>query len=100
MNVGGELRSLVYGRPVAVHVDPIEKKPFYHFLPGSQAFSLGTSGCPLHCKFCQNWEISQARPEDFDAERVNADQVVAAAYRRRSPLRCSRAAREALHRSA
>src|SRR5208283_2600040 len=43
-NVGGELRSLVYGRPIAIHVDPIEKKPFYHYLPGSEAFSLATSG--------------------------------------------------------
>ena len=54
MNVNGELRSLVYGRPVTIHIDPIEKKPFYHFLPGSEAFSFATSGCPLHCKFCQN----------------------------------------------
>ena len=46
-NVGGELRSLVYGRPVSVHIDPVEKKPFYHFLPGSAAFSLATAGCPL-----------------------------------------------------
>lgn len=67
-NVRGELRSLVYGRPVALHVDPIEKKPFYHFFPGSQAFSLGTAGCPLSCRFCQNWEISQASPEDLPVD--------------------------------
>lgn len=65
MNVNGELRTLVYGRPISEHVDPIEKKPFYHFLPGSQAYSLATSGCPLRCKFCQNWQIAQARPEDY-----------------------------------
>ncbi|MGZ6226217.1 MAG: AmmeMemoRadiSam system radical SAM enzyme [Syntrophales bacterium] len=65
MNVGGGLRSLVYGRPVSIHVDPIEKKPFYHFLPGAEAYSLATAGCPLQCKCCQNWEISQARPEDY-----------------------------------
>ncbi len=65
MNVNGELKSLVYGRPITVHIDPIEKKPFYHFLPGASAFSLATSGCPLRCKFCQNWEISQASPEDY-----------------------------------
>ena len=65
MNVNGELKSLVYGRPMTVHIDPIEKKPFYHFLPGASAFSLATSGCPLRCKFCQNWEISQASPEDY-----------------------------------
>ncbi len=65
INQDGVLKSLVYGRPAAIHVDPIEKKPFYHFLPGSNAFSLGTAGCPLSCRFCQNWEISQARPEDI-----------------------------------
>jgi pyruvate formate lyase activating enzyme len=64
MNVGGELRSLVYGRPITTAVDPIEKKPFYHFLPGSLAFSMATAGCPLRCRFCQNWQISQASPED------------------------------------
>jgi pyruvate formate lyase activating enzyme len=63
-NLGGELRTLVYGRPLGVHVDPIEKKPFYHFLPGRQALSFGTAGCPLHCQFCQNWQLSQSRPED------------------------------------
>jgi len=63
-NAGGELRSLVYGRPLAVHRDPIEKKPFFHFLPGAEAYSIGTAGCPLRCRFCQNWQLSQARPED------------------------------------
>ncbi|HPA14252.1 MAG TPA: AmmeMemoRadiSam system radical SAM enzyme [Desulfobacterales bacterium] len=65
INDKGTLRSLVYGRPVAMHIDPIEKKPFYHFLPGTAALSIGTAGCPLQCRFCQNWELSQARPEDF-----------------------------------
>jgi len=70
INVKGELKSLVYGRPMTYHIDPIEKKPFYHFLPGSLAFSLATSGCPLSCKFCQNWEISQASPEDYSTDFV------------------------------
>jgi pyruvate formate lyase activating enzyme len=86
MNVNGELRSLVYGRPVTVHVDPIEKKPFYHFLPGSDAFSFATAGCPLRCKFCQNWEISQSRPEDFDVPFVPPAEMVAAASSKRSPI--------------
>ncbi len=76
INVGGTLKTLVYGRPVTVHVDPIEKKPFYHFLPGSEAFSLATAGCPLACKFCQNWEISQARPEDFPGKFIPPEQLV------------------------
>ena len=86
MNVNGELRSLVYGRPITIHVDPIEKKPFYHFLPGSDAFSFATSGCPLRCKFCQNWEISQSRPEDFDAPFVQPAEMVGAASAKRSPI--------------
>ncbi len=86
MNVGGTLRSLVYGRPVAVHLDPIEKKPLYHFLPGSSAFSLATSGCPLSCKFCQNWEISQARPEDFKGKFVPPKSIVQAASGRNAPV--------------
>ncbi len=76
MNVKGRLRSLVYGRPIAIHVDPIEKKPFYHFLPGNQAYSLATAGCPLSCQFCQNWEISQAKPEDYDVKFVPPDNIV------------------------
>ncbi len=82
MNVDGELRSLVYGRPVAVHLDPIEKKPFYHFLPGSTAYSIGTTGCPLSCRFCQNWQLSQANPEDFDVPWTSAAAVVAGAEAR------------------
>ncbi len=86
MNVNGELRSLVYGHPVAVHVDPIEKKPFYHFLPGSEAFSFATSGCPLRCKFCQNWEISQSRPEDFNTAFIAPAKIVGSASEQRSPV--------------
>ncbi len=86
MNVDGQLRSLVYGRPVSVHTDPIEKKPFYHFLPGSAAFSLGTAGCPLHCKFCQNWEISQASPEDFPPDFVPPERIARAAAERKAPV--------------
>jgi pyruvate formate lyase activating enzyme len=62
-NIDGEYYSLVYGNPCAVHVDPIEKKPFFHVLPSTLSFSIATAGCNLNCKFCQNWEISQARPD-------------------------------------
>jgi pyruvate formate lyase activating enzyme len=86
INSNGELRSLVYGRPVATHVDPIEKKPFYHFLPGSQAFSFATSGCPLRCKFCQNWEISQSKPEDFNTSYIAPSERVRSAVNRQSPV--------------
>ncbi len=86
VNVGGELRSLVYGRPISIHVDPIEKKPFFHFLPGSDAFSLATSGCPLRCRFCQNWEISQARPEDYAQASLPAAAIAHAAVDRAAPV--------------
>ncbi|MFC2170903.1 AmmeMemoRadiSam system radical SAM enzyme [Calditrichota bacterium] len=86
MNVNGELRSLVYGRPVSIHVDPIEKKPLFHFLPGSNAFSLATAGCPLHCKFCQNWELSQMNPEDYDSPYYEPSSIVEAAESRNAPV--------------
>ncbi|MBZ5646345.1 MAG: AmmeMemoRadiSam system radical SAM enzyme [Acidobacteriia bacterium] len=64
-NRKGKYFTLVHSRVVAAHVDPIEKKPFFHFLPGAMAFSIATGGCNVNCKFCQNWEISQARPEQL-----------------------------------
>ena len=63
-NQDGVLYTLVYGQTAAAHIDPIEKKPLFHFLPGTTAFSIATAGCNLRCKFCQNWEISQAKPEE------------------------------------
>jgi pyruvate formate lyase activating enzyme len=63
-NRGGKYVTLAYGNPTSVHVDPIEKKPLFHVLPGTGSYSIATAGCNLHCKFCQNWEISQARPEE------------------------------------
>ncbi|MGD0938866.1 MAG: AmmeMemoRadiSam system radical SAM enzyme [Terracidiphilus sp.] len=62
-NRDGTFYTLVHSRVVAAHVDPVEKKPLFHYLPGTNAFSLGTAGCNVKCKFCQNWEISQSRPE-------------------------------------
>lgn len=67
MNCGGRIKTLVYGQPAAVHVDPIEKKPVYHMYPGSLVYSLATAGCNLSCKGCQNWEISQIYPEQAPA---------------------------------
>jgi len=86
MNVRGEMKSLVYGRPVSVHVDPIEKKPVYHFLPGSQAYSIGTTGCPLRCKFCQNWQTSQASPEDFRVRFTPPGDVIESVRSRKVPV--------------
>ena len=64
VNEDGKLYSVAYGNPCAVHVDPIEKKPFFHFLPTARAFSIAAAGCNLRCLNCQNWEISQVSPRD------------------------------------
>lgn len=64
-NRGGVLYSLVYGHVASAAVDPIEKKPFFHYLPGSQAYSIATAGCNFTCKFCQNHTLSQSKPEEI-----------------------------------
>jgi pyruvate formate lyase activating enzyme len=58
-NIGDSIECLVYGYPNAINIDPIEKKPLYHFLPKTKTFSIGTVGCNFHCSFCQNWQLSQ-----------------------------------------
>jgi pyruvate formate lyase activating enzyme len=75
-NIQGTLYTLVYGKSVAIHIDPIEKKPFFHFLPSTTAYSIATAGCNLKCKFCQNWEISQVRPEEIDYFYLTPDDVI------------------------
>lgn len=75
-NRDGILYSLVYGKAIAAHVDPVEKKPFFHFRPGSLSYSIATVGCNFRCKHCQNWDISQAPREggilgeDLEPERI------------------------------
>ncbi len=76
INVNGEMFTLVHGRPVAIHIDPMEKKPLFHFLPGSYIFSLATAGCNLHCKYCQNWTISQEDPENILVEELPPRELV------------------------
>ncbi|HYW69285.1 MAG TPA: AmmeMemoRadiSam system radical SAM enzyme [bacterium] len=84
-NRDGVYYTLTYGNPCAIHVDPIEKKPFYHFLPSTTAFSIATAGCNLDCKFCQNWHISQARPEELANYDLPPVELVAAAVRSGAP---------------
>ena len=67
---------MVYGTACAIHLDPIEKKPFFHVHPGSTSLSVATAGCNFHCKFCQNWEISQASPEDVYSYPMTPEVVV------------------------
>jgi pyruvate formate lyase activating enzyme len=64
VNKDGTLYTMAYGNPCTFHVDPVEKKPLFHFMPGSKTFSLATSGCVFRCLNCQNWEISQKKPEE------------------------------------
>jgi pyruvate formate lyase activating enzyme len=78
-NIRGKLYSMVYGKIAAVHVDPIEKKPFFHVLPGSKAFSIASTGCNIRCLFCQNWEISQAFPGEAPVLYATPEQIVAKA---------------------
>ncbi|MCG2717603.1 MAG: AmmeMemoRadiSam system radical SAM enzyme [Nanoarchaeota archaeon] len=74
-NVFGRLQSMVYGLPLGFAIDPIEKKPLFHFLPGSKIFSIGTSGCTLHCDFCQN-PVSQEYPEDVHPVGMSPNDIV------------------------
>ena len=82
-NRDGTLWSLVYGRLIAQHVDPIEKKPLFHFYPGTRSYSIATAGCNFRCLFCQNADISQAPRElgTIFGERVPPEEVVAEAAR-------------------
>ncbi|HPO16622.1 MAG TPA: AmmeMemoRadiSam system radical SAM enzyme [Candidatus Hydrogenedentes bacterium] len=77
VNIDGKLTAVTYGYPCTVHIDPIEKKPLYHFLPATATFSLATVGCNLHCKNCQNWEISQENPENIQASFLPPDKIAA-----------------------
>jgi len=79
--VQGKLYTLVYELICSAHIDPIEKKPLYHVLPGSRAFSIATAGCNSRCKFCQNWTISQRKPEELTNERLSCDNLVDSALR-------------------
>ncbi|MDR3107536.1 MAG: AmmeMemoRadiSam system radical SAM enzyme, partial [Bifidobacteriaceae bacterium] len=80
-NLDGSLDLTTYGRSSGFASDPVEKKPLYHFLPGSAVFSFGTAGCNLGCRFCQNWEISTARDMDTLMARATPDEIAAAALR-------------------
>jgi pyruvate formate lyase activating enzyme len=80
-NRGGTYTTLVYGVPCAIHVDPIEKKPLHHAVPGSLAYSIATAGCNMECDYCQNWEISQALPEDTYNYKLPPKEVVSEAQK-------------------
>lgn len=94
-NRGGTYYSLVYASPCSMHVDPIEKKPLFHYLPGSTAYSIATAGCNFECRFCQNWQIAQYRPEQIEstemppasiAEHAAVNKAVTIAYTYSEPV--------------
>lgn len=75
-NIGGRLIATTYGKPCSVAVEPIEKKPLFHFLPGCRTFSIATAGCNLKCLYCQNYVISQAKVEDVPYREISPKQAV------------------------
>ncbi len=80
-NRGGKYVTLVHSRVAALNVDPIEKKPLFHYRPGTKAFSMATAGCNIECRFCQNWELSQFRPEQVRSKELTPGHVVREAKR-------------------
>jgi pyruvate formate lyase activating enzyme len=84
-NVEGKLESLVYAKPCSVNVDPVEKKPLFHFMPGTDTLSIATPGCNLRCVFCQNWSISQALPGEVESINLMPEEVVALAKKDKCP---------------
>ena len=85
VNINGKLYSLTYGNPCSVNVDPIEKKPLNHFYPRSMILSIATTGCNFRCLNCQNWEISQRKPEELRHYELFPEQVVREAKKRGTP---------------
>jgi pyruvate formate lyase activating enzyme len=85
VNMDGTLYSLAYGNPCAVNVDPVEKKPLFHFLPQTNVFSLATTGCNFRCLNCQNWQISQAKPHEIRHYELFPPEAVAAAQKTQCP---------------
>lgn len=84
VNIKGRLYSLTYGNPCAVNIDPIEKKPLNHFYPGTSVLSIAPTGCNLRCLNCQNWEISQKRPEDVNFTEFFPIDVIKTANKKES----------------
>lgn len=82
---GGKMHTVAYGNPCAVHLDPVEKKPLHHFLPGTAILSIATAGCNLRCLNCQNWQISQATPEATEHADLSPEQLVRVAVERGVP---------------
>ena len=86
VNKRGVLYSLAYGNPCSIGIDPIEKKPLFHFLPGERIYSLATAGCNFRCLNCQNWQISQSSPNELDHYDLPPEEVVKSAIAHNTQL--------------
>ena len=84
-NIGGKLYSIGYGKPTGFAIDPIEKKPLNHFLPGTDILSFGTAGCNLGCRFCQNWSISKAKLDSVNSLEASPEDIVQLAKKHEFP---------------
>ncbi len=84
-NIDGKLYSIGYGKPTGFSIDPIEKKPLSHFLPGTNVLSFGTAGCNLGCKFCQNWTMSKSKIDDINSVSASPEDVVNLAIKHKVP---------------
>ena len=82
-NRDGRYYTLVHSRVCSINTDPIEKKPLFHYLPGTKAYSIATAGCNIECKFCQNWQISQFRPEQVNNIKLTPEEVIRFAQEKR-----------------
>ncbi|OGS20705.1 MAG: AmmeMemoRadiSam system radical SAM enzyme [Elusimicrobia bacterium RIFOXYA2_FULL_39_19] len=85
-NKNGTLYTLSYSRVCSINIDPIEKKPFFHFFPGQKVFSIATPGCNMGCRFCQNWSISQVKPEDVDSFYIPPENLIKLIKKSECPL--------------
>jgi pyruvate formate lyase activating enzyme len=84
-NIDNKLYSIGYGRPTGFAIDPIEKKPLSHFLPGTNILSFGTAGCNLGCKFCQNWTMSKSKLDDINSLEASPEKVIEIAKKYKTP---------------
>lgn len=84
-NTGGEIRCITYGKPCSINIDPVEKKPLYHFLPKSSILSIATAGCNLHCMQCQNWQISQSGQRFSNISNFFPEDIVEMSKNRECP---------------
>ena len=84
-NMGGKIRCTTYAKPCSINIDPVEKKPLYHFLPGSPILSVATAGCNLHCRQCQNWQISQAGQSSSNGPDIYPEDIADMAKKRACP---------------